>query len=264
MSEWKGKTALVTGASYGIGEEFARQLAVAGANLILIARSRDRLEALAAELHQVNVTVITADLADPAAPEAIFRETESLALSVDLLVNNAGFGLVGDFALLPPRRQLEMVQVNVTALVALSHLYVQQMITRRSGAIIQVASTAAFQGVPYFAVYSATKAFVLNFSEALWGECRASNVRVLAVCPGPTATNFQAVAGTAQRRSYEKMQSPAEVVRVSLDALADGRSHVVSGFSNRLMVGMERLVPRNLVVRAAARLFRQFSSSSQH
>jgi hypothetical protein len=264
MSEWKGKTALITGASYGIGGAFARRLAADGAHLIITARSGDRLEALAGELrgrHKVGVTVITADLAQPTVPEEIFNETERLGLQVDLLINNAGFGAVGEFAHLSLARQLEMIQVNVTALVMLSHLYLQPMLKRKSGAIIQVASTAAFQAVPYFAIYAATKAFVLSFSEALWAECREQGVRVLGLCPGPTETHFQEIAGTAHRRP-PNMQTAEEVVDVALQALARGRSHVVSGLSNRLQTSIQRFVPRDLVTRVAARIFRPFASGS--
>lgn len=267
MSEWRGKTALVTGASYGIGEAFARRLAADGANVIVTARSRDRLDALANELrsqHGVEVTVIEADLARPSAPEEIFRETEGRGVRVDLLVNNAGFGAVGDFAFIPLARQLEMIQVNVTALVALSYLFLQPMIERRNGAIIQVASTASFQGVPYTSIYSATKAFILNFSEGLWAECREYGVRMLALCPGPTATHFQTVAGTARLRDPAKMQTPEEVVEVGLKALAQNRSVAISGFGNKLMVGAERLAPRNLVTRIAAKLFSPFSTRKQN
>jgi len=263
MSEWKGQTALITGASYGIGEAFAQRLAADGANLIITARSGDRLEALARDLrerHRVSVTVIEADLARPSAPEELFHETERLNLQVDLLINNAGFGAVGEFSRLPLARQLEMIQVNVTALATLSHLYLQPMLKRRSGAIIQVASTAAFQAIPYFAVYAATKAFVLSFSEALWAECREHGVRVTGLCPGATATHFQVAAGTAHRRSSEQMQTPEEVVEVGLKALARGRSHVVSGLVNLAQTKLELFIPRDIVTRVAARLFRPFAT----
>jgi short-subunit dehydrogenase len=266
MSEWRGKTALVTGASYGIGESFAQKLASAGTNLILTARSHDRLHALADELrgrYGINVTVIEADLAKPSAPEEIFRETENKGLQVDLLINNAGFGAVGDFTDLPLARQLEMIQVNVQALVALSYLYLQPMIKRRKGAIIQVSSTAAFQGIPYTAVYAATKSFILSFSEGLWGECKEYGVRVMALCPGPTATHFQTVAGTSQIRNPQNMQTPEEVVEVGLQALAQTRAIAISGFSNRLMVAAERFVPRSLVTQVAGKLFRPFSTRAK-
>ncbi len=268
MSEWRSRTALVTGASYGIGEVFARRLAADGANVIVTARSSDRLDALARELrsnHGIQVTVIEGDLANPAAPEEIFRATEASGQQVDLLVNNAGFGAAGDFVDVPLRKQIEMIQVNVTALIALTHLYLQPMIRRREGAIIQLASTASFQGVPYMAIYAATKAFILNFSEGLWAECRQHGVRVLALCPGPTVTHFQAAAGTSHVRGPNKvkMQTPEEVVEVGLAALARSRSVAISGFSNQAMVAAERLVPRNLVTRLATRVFRPFSTRLQ-
>jgi short-subunit dehydrogenase len=267
MSEWKGKTALVTGASYGIGEAFARRLASSDTNLILTARSIDRLNALAGELrrrHGINVTVIEADLANPSAPQEIFRETENNGLQIDLLINNAGFGAVGDFADLPLARQLEMIQVNVHALVALSHLYLQPMIKRRTGAIIQVSSTAAFQGIPYSAVYAATKSFILTFSEGLWGECKEYGVRVMALCPGPTATHFQTVAGTSHIRNPKNMQTPEEVVEVGLQALAQTRAVAISGLSNRVVVAAERFFPRSLATQVAGKLFRPFSTRAKN
>jgi short-subunit dehydrogenase len=265
MSEWKSKTVLITGASYGIGEVFARRLARDGANLILTARSGDRLEALANELrtrHQVGVTVIEADLSQPSAPRALFEKTEAAGLQVDLLINNAGFGLVGDFDNLPLARQLEMIQVNVTALVALSHLFLQPMLRRRNGAILNLASTASFQGVPYFSVYAATKAFIMIFSEGLWAECQPLGVRVLALCPGATETHFQAVAGTENHSRPVKMQTPEEVVEVGLKALEENRAVVVSGFNNRAMVFIERFVPRSFITRMATKLYRPFSTRS--
>lgn len=265
MTEWKNKTALITGASYGIGEAFARRLAGDGANLILTARSVDRLEALADELRsqfKVSVTIIEADLALPSAWQKLFDETEGLGQQVDLLVNNAGFGGVGDFADLPLDRQLEMIQVNVSAMVALTHLFLQPMLKRRKGAIIQLASTASFQGVPYSTIYAATKSFALIFAEGLWAECREQGVRVMALCPGPTATHFQVVAGTARLRDPQKMQTPEEVVEVGLNALAQSRSYAISGFGNRAMVFAERFAPRSLVIRIAAKLYSPFSTQA--
>ena len=263
MSEWKHKTALITGASYGIGEAYARRLAAEGASVILAARSIDRLEALAGELRsqfKVAVTVIETDLANPADWQKLFDQTEARGQQVDLLVNNAGFGAVGDFADLPLDRQLEMIQVNVTALVALTHLFLQPMLKRKSGAVIQLASTAAFQGVPYFATYAATKSFILTFSEALWAECQPLGVRVLAVCPGPTGTHFQAVAGTERTKRPVKMQTPDEVVQASLKALAAKRSVVISGFGNVAMVFLERFFSRQTVTRMASKLYHPFST----
>ncbi|MGE0886113.1 MAG: SDR family NAD(P)-dependent oxidoreductase [Blastocatellales bacterium] len=263
MSEWNGKTALITGASYGIGEAFARRLAADGANLVLTARSIDRLQAIADDLcarHGVSVKVIDADLADSKTPQTIFDQTEARGLQIDLLVNNAGFGAVGDFADLPLDRQLEMIQVNVTAMVALTHMFLQPMLRRREGAIIQLASTASFQGVPYSTIYAATKSFALIFAEGLWAECRNQGVRVMALCPGPTATHFQTVAGTSHLRDPEKMQTPGEVVDEGLKALATERSFVISGFGNRAMVFAERFAPRSLVTNIASKLYKPFST----
>lgn len=263
-SEWKGRTALITGASYGIGEAFARELAAEGANLVLTARSGARLEQLAASLrarHSVSVSVVVADLGTLDGPNKVFAETEGSGVVVDLLINNAGFGQVGDFADADLNRQLEMIRVNVDALVVLCHKFLRPMLQRKSGAILNVASTASFQAVPYFATYAATKAFVLTFSEALAAECAEFGVRVMALCPGRTETNFQQVAGTTNRASTG-MQSATEVVRTGLAALASGRSHVVSGFNNRLMVQVERLLPRRVITKLAGSLYQQFSTHS--
>lgn len=263
MPEWKDKTVLITGASYGIGEAFARRLAADGANLVLTARSVDRLNSIADDLRSrygVSIKTIEADLAESKTPHIIFDQTEGLGLQVDLLINNAGFGAVGDFADLPLDRQLEMIQVNVAAMVALTHLFLQPMLKRRQGAIIQLASTASFQGVPYSTIYAATKSFALIFAEGLWAECRQQGVRVMALCPGPTATHFQTVAGTSHLRDPKKMQTPEEVVDEGLKALAEKRSFVISGFGNRAMVFAERFAPRKLVTHIAGKLYRPFST----
>ncbi len=190
--------ALITGASSGIGEVFARELARAGRSLILVARSTDKLESLRAELQSahpgVEVVVIPLDLSQQNAPAELFAGTESRGLYVDLLMNNAGFGAFEPFAELQLERQLEMLRLNVEALVALTHFFLQPMRARRAGAVINIASTAAFFPGPYFATYAATKAFVLSFSQALFVENRSHGVLVTAVCPGATATNFFEVA----------------------------------------------------------------------
>ena len=261
MQIWQGKTALITGASYGIGTAFARRLAAAGAHLILTARSADRLQALAEELrsqYNSRVTIIAADLNEANAPQVIFDETQRQQLTVDLLINNAGFGSVGDFASQSLEKQLEMIQVNVTALVALTHLYLPAMLARRNGHILNVASTASFQGVPYLATYAATKSFILNFSEGLWAEAKPYGVTVTALCPGSTESNFHAVAGAERRARPHPKQSAEAVVEAGLQALAQGRSHVVSGWNNKLMVWLERFVPRQTVTGMAAKVFQEF------
>lgn len=259
MSEWKNKRVLITGASYGIGESFAKRLAAAGAYLILTARSQDRLTTLAAQLraqYATEVHVICADLAAQTGPRDIFEEVERHHLSVDLLINNAGFGALGEFASLSLPRQLEMIQVNVSSLVELTHLFLQPMKARRAGAILNVASTASFQAIPYFAVYAATKAFVLSFSEALFEECKPYNIRVMALCPGSTVTNFQEVAGSQRINTPRFRQTAEQVVDAGLAALAQGRSHVISGLTNKVQTQLERALPRSLVTKLAGKMFK--------
>jgi len=258
MNRWQGKWALITGASAGIGMELARLLAADGTNLVLSARRRDRLEQLAGELagkNGVKVEVCVADLAVPSAPNEIFNFTETKRLTVDLLVNNAGFGAYGEFHKVPLARQLEMVQVNVAAVVHLTHLYLPQMVARRNGDILIVASTAAFQGVPYISAYAATKSFDLLFAEALAEEVAPHGVRVCALCPGTTHTEFQKVAGQPDRH-FRVAETAEKVARVGLAALAKGKSYVISGWMNYLQAQSERLAPRRLVTRMAARMFR--------
>jgi short-subunit dehydrogenase len=257
MERWRGKWALVTGASAGIGRELAKQIAVSGANLVLAARRRDRLEQLAGRLraqHGVSVEIAVADLAQPAAPEDLFQFTEEKGIAVELLVNNAGFGVYGRFHESNLSRELGMVQVNVAAVVHLTRLFLPAMVQRRHGDILIVASTAAFQGVPYIATYAATKAFDLYFAEALAEEVRQHGVNVCALCPGSTHTEFQQVAGEPDR-AFRHAETAEKVARVGLNALAKGKSCVISGLGNWLGVEGQRLTPRGLVTRVAAKLF---------
>ncbi|MBX7222738.1 MAG: SDR family oxidoreductase [Blastocatellia bacterium] len=253
---WNGKTALITGASVGIGECFARYLAKEQANLILVARRKEKMEQLAAELaqkHGIKVEVIAADLGKPDAAKQLFAETERRKLQVDLLINNAGFGIGGAFLDESLDRNLEMIQLNITTLVALTHLYLKPMVARKNGAIINVASTAAFQPVPFLGAYSASKAFVLSFSEALWEEYREHNVTVMALCPGTTSTEFFEVAKVKERTVA---QTPEEVVENAFRGLRGKRSHIISGFMNYLMAQSNRLAPRQLATMIAGSLFR--------
>jgi uncharacterized protein len=258
MNQWQGKWALITGASAGIGTAIARELAVGGTNLILTARRRDRLAGLAAELsakHDIRTLVCVADLAQPLGPQEIFSFTESKNITVDLLVNNAGFGAYGEFHKLRVGRLLEMVQVNVSAVVHLTHLYLPGMIARKTGDILILASTAAFQAVPYITTYAATKSFDLQFAEGLAEEVRRYGIRVCALCPGSTETEFFQVAG--QRNHTKRAPETAEkVARVGLQALAAGKSSVISGFTNWLGAETVRLVPRRMVTRIAGGMFR--------
>jgi uncharacterized protein len=258
MEPWRGKWALITGASAGIGLALAAQLAAGGTNLILTARRRERLETLAGRLseqHGVRIEVFPADLTLPIAPERLFAFTEKQRIVVDLLVNNAGFGTYGRFHTSDRARQVEMVQVNVAAVVALTHLYLPGMIKRRRGDILIVASTAGFQGLPYLATYAATKAFDLLFAEALAEEVRSYGIRVCALCPGSTATEFQEVAGE-HRRFSRHAETAEKVACVGLEALARGRSYAISGIGNYLSVHGQRLAPRQFVTRMAAKVTR--------
>ena len=258
MNQWHGKWALITGASAGIGTAIARELAAGGTNLILTARRRDRLAGLAAELsakHEIRTLLCVADLAQPLGPQEIFSFTESKNIVVDLLVNNAGFGAYGEFPKVRLDKLLEMVQVNVSAVVHMTHLFLPGMIARRSGDIMILASTAAFQAVPYITTYAATKSFDLNFAEGLAEEVRQYGIRVCALCPGSTETEFFHVAG--QRNHSRRAPETAEkVAHVGLQGLAAGKSVVISGFKNWLGAETVRLVPRRMVTRITAGMFR--------
>jgi len=258
MNRWQGKWALITGASAGIGTAMARELAAGGTNLVLTARRRDRLVGLSTELsdkHKIRTLVCVADLAQPLGPQQIFSFTEEKKIAIDLLVNNAGFGAYGEFHKVQLNRLVEMTQVNVTAVMHMTHLYLPGMIARGGGDILIVASTAAFQPVPYISAYAATKAFDLLFAEGLAEEVRQYGVRVCALCPGSTETEFFQVAG--QRNHTRSAPEPAEkVAHVGLAALAAGKSSVISGFTNWLGAETVRLVPRRAVARIVAGIFR--------
>ena len=252
------ETVLVTGASSGIGLELAKCFAAEGCRMILLARKRQALESLAEELRRdckTHSEILPADLAEPAAPARIFAHLESQGTRVDVLVNNAGFGARGAFARLSLARQLEMVQVNLTALTHLTGLFLPGMIARRRGGILNVASTAAFQPGPGMAVYYATKAYVLSFSEALGEELAGTGVRVSALCPGPTDTNFTAVAGERPSKLFlHAAMSATEVARAGHQGYRQGRLVVVPGWRNRLLSLGARLGPRALVRKVAKRL----------
>jgi short-subunit dehydrogenase len=256
-SETKG-TALITGASAGIGEQFAKRLAGQGYGLVLVARRRERLEALAAELgakHGVKVEVLTADLASA---EGLANVAERLgAGDITLLINNAGFGTFGEFAELPIEREMEEVDLNVRALVRLSHAALASMAPQKRGGIINVASTAAFQPLPYNAIYGATKAFVLSFSEGIHEEAKAHGVSVTCLCPGPVKTEFQEVAGVdplgVPAMAWQSVES---VVDAALSALRSGRAIVIPGTLNYVLANSPRMMPRFLIRRITANVMR--------
>lgn len=258
MKQWQGKWALVTGASAGIGKALSEELAAGGAHLVLTARRRDRLEDLARSLsarYQVKIEVIAADLADPRAPAEIHAFTEKKGIEIELLVNNAGFGAYGDFHALDLQRLLDMVQVNCSAVVHLTRLYLPAMVARRHGDVLIVASTAAFQAVPFISTYAATKSFDLLFAEGLAEEVKPHGVRVCCLCPGSTATEFHDVAGQPAH-TKRRQESAEKVARTGLRALAAGKSYIISGVGNYLGTHGERLVPRRFVTRIAAGMFR--------
>ncbi len=249
--------ALVTGASAGIGEAFARHLARQRYDLVLLARRRDRLETLASELStgwSIAAEVLEADLGKDAG--AALAEERLRVGDIGLLVNNAGFGTRGEFAGLPLGRELEEIDVNVRAVVRLSHAALQSMVPRRRGAIINVASTAAFQAMPRNATYAASKAFVLHFSEALHEEVRQHGVTVTCLCPGPVHTEFQQVAGVeGSRVPALGWTSPDAVVEAAVSAMRDGRAITVPGVLNKIGAVGAQLAPRFLSRRVAGAIF---------
>jgi uncharacterized protein len=257
--EWKGKWALVTGGSSGIGVALAKQLAAVGTHLVLTARRRERLEELARTLqesHGIRTEVFAADLARPEAPPEIHNFTKQKGIEIDLLINNAGFGQYGELTAVEPQRLLDMVQVNCAAVVHLTRLYLADMVMRRRGDVLILASTASFQAVPYISTYAATKAFDLLFAEGLAEEMKPYGIRVCALCPGSTQSEFHVVAGQEKFTGKYAQETAEKVARRGLQALADGKSYVISGVGNYLGAQSQRLVPRRAVTRIAAKMFR--------
>jgi len=257
-SEWKGKWSLVTGASAGIGKALAEELAAGGTHLILTARRRDRLEELATRLRskfRIQAETFEADLSKPSAPQEIFNFAQEKGIAVDLLINNAGFGQFGELTTVDTQRLLDMVQVNCIAVLHLTRLFLPPMIARRRGDVLIVASTASFQAVPYISTYAATKVFDLYLAEGLAEEMKPHGIRVCALCPGTTESEFHEVAGHPSH-SKGRQETAEKVAKTGLRALAAGKSYVISGLGNYLGAHGERLVPRRFVTRIAANLFR--------
>ncbi|MGG1636014.1 SDR family NAD(P)-dependent oxidoreductase [Paenibacillus sp. NRS-1760] len=262
----QGKWSLITGASSGIGEQFARQLAKQGSNLVLVARSKSKLESLASELRKkygIKAEVITMDLAKEGAPSEIFQQCRILKVDIELLINNAGFATHGLFEEVSGERQHEEVMLNVAAVVDMTHLFLPDMLRRSSGTVINVASTAGFQPLPYMAVYGATKAFVLSFTQALYWENRDRGIKFFALCPGSTDTSFFNVVG-AEEASVGKKDTPERVVEVALRALKEGKMYVVPGMQNYIGAQLGRFITRKQGLRLVGSMLRPRNGSSNN
>jgi short-subunit dehydrogenase len=255
---------VITGASSGLGRDFARKCALEGHDLVLTARRQDRLESLAAELkarHGTDCLVIPLDLSRPGAAESLYAQVTEAKLSISFLINNAGFGVAGALQKNTTSDLQSMLQLNVIALAELTRLFLPGMRERRFGRILQVASTAAFLPGPYFAGYYASKAFVLSFSSALIEECRGTGVQVTTLCPGWTATEFQARAGLNKGLKggiLRRWLSPssAKVVSIAYRALWEGQPLVIPGWGNRVLIAATRLLPQSVLMKAVGRFNR--------
>lgn len=247
------QTAVITGASGGIGEAFARKLAASGYDVILVARSADKLHELAQALataHGITATGLPYDLTQPEAAQQLYRALQEQALTVDLLINNAGYATYGKFQEAELQKELNMIQLNITTLVDLTHRFLPGMVERRRGRILNVASTAAFQPGPLMAVYYASKAFVLSFSEALANELEGTGVTVTALCPGPTASGFQARAAMEESKLVQRgLMRVEDVVEQGYQGLLAGETVVIPGLANQFGAFATRFFPRKLVTR---------------
>ena len=252
-------TTLITGASSGIGAAFARKFAALGRNVFLVARSEDKLITLCNELGRmsgIRAQYVALDLTEPDAAARLFEESKKRGLEIDMLINNAGFGSMGYFSNLDSAREVEMIDLNIRALVDITHRFLIPMRERKQGTIINVASTAGFQPVPFMATYAATKAFVLSFSEALSEENRPYGIHVMALCPGVTETNFFEAAHM-DRPPMRGSQTPEEVVDAALRGMKRHKSSIISGWTNKLVAFAVRLFPRSVVLRLTGRVLRQ-------
>jgi len=253
------KATLITGASSGIGEAFAWRLADKGHNLVLVARSEEKLHELCDDLmlkHKISAHYIAADLLKDDAVARVHDETQKHGFEIDWLINNAGFGSMGDFAKLDGGNELNIIRLNVVALVSLTHRYLAGMRERKSGTIINVSSTTGFQPLPFFATYAATKAFVTSFTEAIAEENRPFGIKILALCPGTTKTNFFAASNIDDPVQIKGLQTPEQVVETALKAVRNGKSKVVSGWTNYLGALAGTYVPNGLTVRIIGKALR--------
>jgi short-subunit dehydrogenase len=259
LDAYADRWALITGASSGIGAEFARRLAAHGMHLVLTARRKELLEELAEELHTRHGTkteIIAGDLTDPAEPQRLGETIAAKGIPIELLVNNAGFGWVGTIDETEVSRMQHLVQLNVAAMTELTYRLLPSMLARGHGGVINVSSVAGFQPVAYMPVYSASKAFVLHFSEALWAECRDHGVTVIALCPGTTQTDFFDVANVPGWLKKHRFSTPEEVVKAALKALERRKQFVIPGWKNWLLTFGVRLARRKMVVLQSMKFFR--------
>lgn len=258
MIPTQNKWTLITGASSGIGEAFAHEFAAKGSHLILVARSEAKLSTLAKKLqkeHGIQTQVIVSDLSQEGSPIKLYQQCVERGLIVDILINNAGFATYGLFEQLSGPRQHEEVMLNVLAVVDLTHLFLPEMLKRKSGVVINVASTAGFQPLPNMAVYGATKAFVFSFTQALWEENRKRGVQFLALCPGSTETEFFNVVG-ADEASVGKRDTPENVVQVALRSLQAKKVYAIPGFKNYISAQMSRFFTRKQMLFIVGRMLR--------
>jgi uncharacterized protein len=249
------QTALITGASGGIGLELAREFAKDGYNLVLVARSKDKLEQIAQDFqkqYNITATVLAKDLSKPSAPDELYNELKTLGIQIDALVNNAGFGTYGKFVETPLDKELQAMQLNMVTLTHLSKLFSKDMVARKNGKILNIASTASFQPGPLMAVYYATKAYVLSFSEALANELEGTGVTVTVLCPGPTESGFQERAAMqdsklVQKSGMMRMMTSEEVAAQGYQATKRGQVVVIPGFANQMGTLLPRFLPRKAV-----------------
>lgn len=252
------KTALITGASSGIGYELAKIFARENYNLVLIARNLQKLDEIKEEIkNQYGVTIknIQSDLSLITSAQKIYDELQNDTIAIDVLVNNAGYGLFGEFAKTDIKVEMDMLQVNVVSLVQLTKLFLKDMVQRKEGKILNVASTAAFQPGPFMSIYFATKAFVLSFSEAIAAELEGSGVSVSVLCPGPTETNFAKIAGTEKTRMFKIVMDAKTVAEIGFCGLMNGKRVIITGLQNKILAQSVRFAPRNLVTKVAKILF---------
>jgi uncharacterized protein len=265
LDQYAERWALVTGASSGIGAEFARLLAVRGMHLVLVARRTERLTELAAELHarhRARCEIIASDLSDPREAAALFDQVAQRGVTVELLVNNAGFAVVGEVDKTDIERIEQMLRLNVMTVTELTYRFLPGMLSRGHGAILNISSVTAFQPVAYMAAYAASKSYILNFTEALWAEVRDRGVSLMAVCPGTTRTELFDVAGVPGWLKRRPSHSPEKVARGALRALEKRKQCYIPGWRNYLVTMLVRMAPRRVVVKESMKYFRPGRSTA--